>query len=164
MFKSTLVKHLSAQRDRSSRHLIDLLRPSMKRTALRLFLTISEMRSFKVLFVSIVVTSWPFIESLFLNFHIAHIVRVIKMRILSESFTLCSSILANKVDPLRLVTRVYQPQSFLQSRNPTGEVQFVIFWVGDSRCRRGGYRWEALAAIGRGHGWEVQNVSGSDWW
>ena len=96
VFESNLAKLLSAQRDQSSRHLIDLLQPSMNRIAFQRFLTMSEMKSFKVSFVSITVTSWSFIEFLFLTFHIAHIIMVIKMRILSESFKLCSSILETK--------------------------------------------------------------------
>ena len=65
VFESNLAKLLSAQRDRSSRHLIDLLQPSMKRIAFQRFLTMSEMKSFKVSFVTITVTSWSFIEFCF---------------------------------------------------------------------------------------------------
>ena len=85
VFRSRLAKLLSSQRHRSSRCLADLLRPSMKRDVFQLFLTRSGVRSFSVSFVSIAATSWSLTEFLFLDFHIAHIVIVIRMRILSEA-------------------------------------------------------------------------------
>ena len=78
----------------------------------------SEMMSFKVLFISITVTSWSFIELLFLTFYIAHIVMVIKMRMLSESFKWCSSILVNKGYPLHLALRSINPNHFYKVAIP----------------------------------------------
>ena len=49
------------------------------------------MRSFNVSLVSSGATSWLFIEFLFLHFHIAHIVIVIRMHSLSESLLWSSS-------------------------------------------------------------------------
>ena len=43
---------------------------------------------------------------------------VIKMRILSESFKLCSSILANRMDPLRLALGSIDPNHFCKVAIP----------------------------------------------
>ena len=96
---SKLVNRSSAHNIRSPCCRSDFLLSSMNHVAFQLFLTRFEMSSFSVCVVSCADTSWSLIDILILDFHIAHVVIEIRIRILSESlFT--SFLNVRAADPL----------------------------------------------------------------